>query len=1428
MMRLMPVGALLLSALCFTSTVVHAADCVFLRALGQDEVRETADGTSWTSAYATLSDALDAALASGKPIHAAGGIYLFPRLTELTTPLTIYGGFPGISDDETLADRNMALHETVFTGDTALDDVWQHCEPNDSYGLTQTKLADCPIVSNGKLNLPPAFTGDFDTYAPSKNGTNITGAFIVLSGGNLTVDGLTFSGFYNTLQNGVSKSGDAANAVLMFVAGAMNVRNCRFVGNTWGMGAAYTKTNALIEDCDIVYNWGGGRGCGVTQHAGFVTLRRCRFDSIVRTGNTSTQVISCWSGSGFDLFDCSFARCVLAMGSSYNGNYGGPANIFGGEGGGRANFQNCVISNCYTACSHANGLVMMGGRGYWHMNRCVVANNLGVCKPTSGKAYCLFGQISDTSKTRRVYESTTFVGNEMRAQSVAATSGGYALGLLGSNVAGSDTQLLNCTFDDNRAVAPDKVGVEKVLCRGVVTYAATAESTAQTGLANCTFTGTHVPGVFDVAQFGAGHTKELNLVNCIFDAATDGMTDPVYSDVPSLVHFIDSSILNCLIPNSEMNYEGLAYDKVPLVKTVVDPATGRYVYVPGAKVPLLRETCSVATNHTTLPMSWVFRRPGTTTWEPLASTTGKNGSAWDGKIVVDATGASRPADAFTRGAVQPLTEAAETGKSLVLRREPFAAARLTGPVSQAVVPDAAIEPVLASSADPDLYAFAGWETLEGTRVSTSATLEGLDLTEETTVLVARFVAPDVKITFDLGACGVFTASGTSRLTIELSPGAVFPPVPVWTADADWHFIGFDTPQAVPTSDTTYRARYVSSALRRIHVTPTGAGQRDGTDWANAYAADQLAEAYADAGSYRGEVWLAGGRYLVRSPITMRPNVTVRGGFAGTETSAEAADPVAHQTIIDGDVNDDNFWQRNNSTAANDNMGRVWTVAEDGTRTFNTPNPDNADSYWTPNGNRGDNALTAFVNAVGNATNNCFAGLVFTGFDEGAVLATSGLSQGLRLENCSFLGTTTSLPNVEDGMGTVRVVNSPATMVGCVFDGCRNAVMLGNVAAETSAFVGCRFENCTAGNGGAGGIRPYGKALVAVTNCMFRRCYISGHGFQGGGAVSLRSTSGTQRVVDCQFVENLTVSSGHGSFVLSGANTAVLERCRFVGNRLNNTAGDENRHSACLSHYNGQSAVLVRDCYFKANTMRSTMDKDSCYPASVLSANGPVTFVNTTILDSTNDVAGVATRGGTISSVEVNVALVNCVVKDTVDLNGTMADLRCTKTPTIAVINSVMTSSDANYKAIIAADSAWTPTIANSYVQGFDRAAYEPLKANGYLYEVVSEGGAMVKETPEAGANGAIALRVGATCPVKARPVWLSDTTVYFYDADANAAKPWRKVIDRTSYAASVTGLSLTSPCIPDAFGTPRRHVQNRTRFTCGPLYTPNGLLLFVR
>ena len=102
----------------------------------------------------------------------------------------------------------------------------------------------------------------------------------------------------------------------------------------------------------------------------------------------------------------------------------------------------------------------------------------------------------------------------------------------------------------------------------------------------------------------------------------------------------------------------------------------------------------------------------------------------------------------------------------------------------------------------------------------------------------------------------------------------------------------------------------AAAPKIVYVVPGGAGAKDGTSWESAMA--DVKKAYASAAAFAadgydsGEVWIKTGRYQT-SQMTLTSNTTVRGGFRGTETVADEANPVKYPTLLTGDTNQDDQW-----------------------------------------------------------------------------------------------------------------------------------------------------------------------------------------------------------------------------------------------------------------------------------------------------------------------------------------------------------------------------------------------------------------------------------------------------------------------------------------------------------------------------------------
>lgn len=93
---------------------------------------------------------------------------------------------------------------------------------------------------------------------------------------------------------------------------------------------------------------------------------------------------------------------------------------------------------------------------------------------------------------------------------------------------------------------------------------------------------------------------------------------------------------------------------------------------------------------------------------------------------------------------------------------------------------------------------------------------------------------------------------------------------------------------------------VGLSAQTVFVDIDAAGTGDGTSWADAYTNLNDALLAAAAGS---EVWIADGTYITPDSASFFVNkeLTILGGFNGTETEASAADPATNVTILSGDV-----------------------------------------------------------------------------------------------------------------------------------------------------------------------------------------------------------------------------------------------------------------------------------------------------------------------------------------------------------------------------------------------------------------------------------------------------------------------------------------------------------------------------------------------
>lgn len=93
---------------------------------------------------------------------------------------------------------------------------------------------------------------------------------------------------------------------------------------------------------------------------------------------------------------------------------------------------------------------------------------------------------------------------------------------------------------------------------------------------------------------------------------------------------------------------------------------------------------------------------------------------------------------------------------------------------------------------------------------------------------------------------------------------------------------------------------LSASAKDVFYVKSGANG-DGSSWSKAFG--NIQQAVDSAAKIGADVWVAKGVYKSESSavVTLKPNVSLYGGFAGTETSLAARDTAKNPTVLDGDA-----------------------------------------------------------------------------------------------------------------------------------------------------------------------------------------------------------------------------------------------------------------------------------------------------------------------------------------------------------------------------------------------------------------------------------------------------------------------------------------------------------------------------------------------
>ena len=330
-----------------------------------------------------------------------------------------------------------------------------------------------------------------------------------------------------------------------------------------------------------------------------------------------------------------------------------------------------------------------------------------------------------------------------------------------------------------------------------------------------------------------------------------------------------------------------------------------------------------------------------------------------------------------------------------------------------------------------------------------------------------------------------------------------------------------------------------------YVTQDGAGNEDGSSWANAGKNLKDVMEATDAGD---EIWVVAGTYSPGSNKTdtflLKKGVKVYGGFAGTETDLDQRNWVDNKTTLHG--GGVNYHVVTGEPGA-DNGARLDGFTVTG-GSANGSDPDKA-AERSGGGMYNNNSSPTVANCTFSGNTAGDGGGMFNG------------NSSPMVENCDFSGNTVKYEG-----GGMENNNSSPMVVNCTFSGNTAAYGGGMFNNNSSPTVeSCDFSGNTAEYEG-GGMRNHKKSRPTVANCTFS---VNTAAYGGG----MYNANSSLTVANCVFSGN-TTDSGGGMF--NDNSSPTVESCDFSGNTANTGGGMFNGNS---------SSPIVVNCTFSGNSAR---------------------------------------------------------------------------------------------------------------------------------------------------------------------------------------------------------------------------------------------------
>ena len=622
----------------------------------------------------------------------------------------------------------------------------------------------------------------------------------------------------------------------------------------------------------------------------------------------------------------------------------------------------------------------------------------------------------------------------------------------------------------------------------------------------------------------------------------------------------------------------------------------------------------------------------------------------------------------------------------------------------------------------------------------------------------------------------------------------------------------------------------------IYVAPDGAGS--GTSWAD--AAPVKAAFTAAVAAEGGEIWLKEGFYSLGSGsgLTVCSNLVVRGGFVGDETSADAADPKAHPTILSGMAANIAYgWSMNGGWPDDAHAEPLWKDGQ-----FNLARPDDETIlYRVPtigNVSTGTSKMFSSSKAVTGLT---IVGVTIVASRDVAVSLPAG--SDFELNACRFLGCgCTGGASIGGPKNGVLATGGRVTMRGCEIVGCTGAVALsGTNASLTNVMEDCLFDDCTGGASAiyAGAIFVTGRQPLVVKGCLFKNNVSvnggdrSGGRYQSAAAIAYTVTGGALHIVDTLFEGNRVraMSTSTPNSCVYSKSPMTVERCMFKDNTIKGGSLDaEQPRAACL--FANAAVLTVRDTVFTGNKISGKTATTTAQRWSTVAIveRESATFVNCSFygndisLDATTDAGKAAHFCGTVNVIRRSnnednsrgVTFVNCLFSENklganVDRQSDVVLDGGTHTGfTLSFINTVIWDDDADHQAYYASDSF---PISISHSDLVNCTATAMTNGNNYVeYLTAVEPGVSPKPQRKCGTysfRGMLGLDPASPFAKAGTPIYKKNGSFYFYAPGMIKNNPWRSCLLKSTSLAALDGATL----VADGFGAAR----SADAFSYGPV-----------